>query len=85
MYSYSGLRASQINSVFPGCVPCRCQDDSEKIYKVPRYNVRIGYANLEVGHRGKRIKEIRVECDCCGAERCYDVEHYDVYANDLNW
>ena len=85
MFSYTSLRASQINSVFPGCVPCRCYDDKEKIYKVPRYDVRISLGTVGYGSRGRIIKEIVVYCDCCGAERRYDVESYDVYQNDLSW
>lgn len=85
MYDYNGLRASQINSVFPGCIPCRCYDDDEKIYKVPRYDVRVRFGTTHYGTRGKIIKEIVVACDCCGAERRYDVEYCGVCENDLSW
>ena len=85
MYSYSNLRASQINSLFPGCVPCGCHDDSSKIYKVPRYDVRICYGSTIYGSRGRLVREILVECDCCGASRRYDVESRGVYENEIPW
>lgn len=85
MYNYYGLRASQINSVFYGCLPCSCWDDDDKVYKVPRYDVRITYGSTIYGSRGRLIREITVECDCCGASRRFNVESYDVYQNDLSW
>ncbi len=85
MYSYDDLRAGQITSVFYGCVPCGCYDDPNKIYKVPRYSVRIRYGSTVYGYRGRIIREITVTCDCCGASRTYDVESRGVYEKDLNW
>lgn len=89
MYNYTSLRPSQITSHFPGCVPCNCNDDAERIYKIPRYDVklRLGYTYCKTSNNdtSRNIKEIRVECDCCGAVGTYDVESYDVFVKDLNW
>lgn len=85
MYEYRNLRASQVTSVFPGTLPCSCYDDESKIYKVPRYDVRIRYGTTVYGSRGRIIEEITVECDCCGSWRRSNVERYDVYQNDISW
>ena len=85
MYDYTGLRAGQVNMFFSGCVPCTCFDDPVNIYKVPRYSVKISLGTTAYGSRGRIIKEIVVECDCCGASRRYNVECYGVYQNDLTW
>ena len=85
MYEYRDLRASQITSVFPGTLPCTCYDDASKIYKVPRYDVRFKFGTTSYGYRGRIIKEITVECDCCGAFKRTDVESCDVYERDINW
>lgn len=85
MYSYNGLRASQITTFFPFALPCACYDDASKIYKIPRYDVRIKYGTTEYGYRGRILKEITVECDCCGRSKRTDVEYRDVYQKDLNW
>ena len=85
MYDYSDLRASQINSVFPGCVPCGCYDDPDKIVKVPRYDIRLRFGTTVYGNRGRLICQIRLHCDCCEKERTYDVEKYEVYENEIPW
>lgn len=85
MYDYVGLRASQITSHFPGYIPCNCSYDDSKVYKVPRYDVRLSYGSTQYGSKGRIVKEIMVECDCCRSRERYDVERYDVYQNDLNW
>ena len=85
MYSYSNLTANQINSVFRGCLPCGCYDDPDKIYKIPRYNVRLRFSNTEFVYRGKRIAEVIVECDCCGSTVRYNVESRDICENEINW
>lgn len=62
-----------------------CWDDPDMIYRIPRYDVDVKYANTYYGNGSRLIKEIRVECDCCGAQETYDVENQDVYSSDINW
>lgn len=85
MYDYCGLRALQIKAFFPGSVPCWCHDDSSKIHRVPRCDVRIRYGSTVCENRGRIISEITVYCDCCGASRHSNVERHEVYEKDISW
>ena len=84
-YEYRSISAPSVLRHFPICLPCGCFEDDSKIVKVPRYDVRIKYGTTNWGSRGQIIKEITLDCDCCGAHEIFDVERYEVYENDLSW
>ena len=81
-HSVSGQK---VNSVFRGCLPCRCYDDPDKIYKVPRYTVDFKFTSTWRGNGDRKIKEVRVECDCCGSYDHYDVESRDIWLREIDW
>ena len=85
MSSYSAVSGQKVNSVFRGCLPCRCYDDPKKIYKVPRYTVDFTYASTYLGNGDRKIREVRVECDCCGRYERTDVEDRDIWTSDISW
>lgn len=84
-YRFNGISGQAINKIFPGCVPCRCYDDDEKVYKIPRYDVEMVYSSTQYGYGVRLTKEIYVECDCCGAREKFNVERYEVYSNSIPW
>lgn len=85
MSHYNGISGQKIKSVFPGCLPCKCYDNPKKIYKVPRYSVDFAYTSTWKGNGDRKIREVRVECDCCGSYDRYDVEDRDIWTSEISW
>lgn len=67
---------------FKHLTPCFCYEDP---YKDCTYHVTTKTGSTYYGYRGAIIKNIRLECSCCGKVSRNDVEYLDVYENDVKF
>ena len=86
MCTFAKVREDQIEPMFPGCVPCDCNNNLSKGYQITKYDVKFTFGKADYGiRRGKIISEITVTCNCCGTEKSYDVDALNICKNDVTW
>ena len=85
MYDRDNLRASQLNAVFPGCLPCRCYERQDRTYMVPRYSIKFKHKIKDYAEHKRIIYEIIVECHCCARVARYNVEKLSICKEDICW
>ena len=75
--NYLNLRRGQILNLFPVRLPCRCETFSN-----PRYNLDLDF---RVGHAGKWVKTIKIECVNCGSSITHNVESFKVFTDEIDF
>lgn len=82
-YYYPGITAEQIRKKFYINLPCKCHEQYENRNKDTSYYVTLTFNDVVEPRRGRRLRKIRLICECCNrkSELYYD----RIYQSEIDW